>query len=107
MNYHDAYEMILELEHELQDALRNYPPYLDGPDYKTVQALAAAYELHEYVANKVADEDVEEEAFAEMMQRMAAEQGAQALAENERLKNDPNFTVPETLHKKCMELLGG
>lgn len=107
MNYHDAYKVILELEHELQDALRNYPPYLDGPDYKTVQALAAAYELHEYVANKAAGEEYEEEVFCEVMDYVAAEEGRRAIEENERLKNDPNFTVPEETHKKMLDLLGG
>lgn len=51
--------------------------------------------------------NAEEEIFAEMMQRMAVEEGQRAIEENERLKNDPAAAMPESLHKKCMEILKG
>ena len=106
MDYRAAYDIIAALLPELQYGVRNWPPYLDGPDYKAVKALAAAYELHEYLANKVAADD-EEEIFGKMMQEVAAEEGRRLIQENERLKNDPDAAVPETLHKKRMEILGG
>ena len=51
--------------------------------------------------------EYKEENFAELMRAYAAEEGKRLLEENERLKADPNFVVPESLHQKCMEILGG
>ena len=51
--------------------------------------------------------DYKEENFAELMQAYAAEEDKRLIEENERLKNDPNFTVPEDLHRKCMEMILG
>ena len=104
MNYKAAYDMIMELQDELKAALRNYPPYLDGPDYKVVQALAATYELQDYLANKTT-EDLEDEIFREAMQEVAAEEGRRAIEENERLKADPELAMPEETHKRMMEFL--
>ena len=50
-------------------------------------------------------EDREESIFRAAMQRMAAVEGQHAIEENERLKNDPNFVVPKSLHQKCMKIL--
>ena len=52
-------------------------------------------------------EEEEEAFFRSFMQKVAAEEGRRALEENERLKADPNFTVPETLWQKAMEVIGG
>lgn len=38
---------------------------------------------------------------------MAVEEGRRAIEENEHLKADPNFAVPESLHQKAMEILEG
>ena len=50
---------------------------------------------------------VVDQIFADAMQRMAAEEGNRLIAENERLKNDPDAALPEDLYRKCMEILGG
>lgn len=104
MNYNAAYDMIMELQAEL---IKDHDDPLFGkPDYLKVKALAATYELQEFLANRC-HEDLEEEIFRDMMQEVAAEEGRRAIEENERLKNDPSFAVPESLHKKAMDLLGG
>lgn len=51
--------------------------------------------------------EYKEENFAELMQAYAAEEGKRLIEENERLKNDPNFAVPEETHKKMLDLLSG
>lgn len=51
--------------------------------------------------------DLEEEIFREMMQEVAAEEGWRLIEENERLKADPNFVVPEETHKRMMDLIMG
>lgn len=113
MNYKAAYDMIVELQQLLQaEVLENaaneqqYAEHLRRLNYKTVQALAATYELQDFLANRCT-EDLEEEIFRDAMQHMAAEEGARLIEENERLKNDPNFVVPEHVYQKGMEILGG
>ena len=109
MDYNAAYEMVMDLQQQLRTEVladaaneQQYAEHLRHLDYRTVKALAATYELQEFLADRV-----EDEIFADLMLDMAAEQGAQALAENERLKNDPDFTVPEHVYQKGMEILGG
>lgn len=55
-------------------------------------------------ANLVSEKQ-EESFFYEAMQFVAAEEGRKAIEENERLKNDPDFVVPETLKQKLIEIL--
>ena len=49
--------------------------------------------------------DPEEQAFAELMQELAREEGRLLLEENERLLNDPDAAVPAELDRKCRELI--
>lgn len=50
---------------------------------------------------------LEDAVLRELMQEFAAEEGRRAIDENERLKVDPDFVVPEETHKKMLDLLGG
>ena len=52
-------------------------------------------------------EKMEEDFFRKAMQHVVAEEGRWAIEENERLKADPNFVVPEETYKKMLDLLGG
>ena len=45
-------------------------------------------------------EQLEETAFALMMEEVAKEEGKKALEENERLKADDSFIVPESTYRK-------
>lgn len=47
-------------------------------------------------------EQYEDALFALMMEKVAVMEGEKALAENERLKNDPDAEVPEEITKACM-----
>ena len=40
--------------------------------------------------------------FAQMMGEVAREEGRKALEENERLKKDETFVVPESTYRKCL-----
>lgn len=40
--------------------------------------------------------------FAQMMKEVAREEGQKALEENERLKKDETFVVPESTYRKCL-----
>lgn len=73
-----------------------------------VQTETETLTLAELLARlKALEELVEDTAFREMIHQMASEEGRRMIEENERLKADPEFVVPESLHKKCMEILGG
>ena len=49
--------------------------------------------------------DYEDALFALLMDKVAQEEGARLLEENERLKNDPNAAVPPELNKKSLETI--
>ena len=49
--------------------------------------------------------DYEDALFALLMDKVAQEEGARLLEENERLKNDPNAAVPPELDKKSLETI--
>lgn len=52
MNYKAAYDIIMELQAEL---IKDHDdPLLGCPDYLKVKALAATYELQEYLSNAIA-----------------------------------------------------
>jgi len=48
---------------------------------------------------------VEEAQFALYMHDLMYKEGEQLLEENERLKNDPEFAVPESLDRRCLTLI--
>lgn len=50
-------------------------------------------------------EQYEESIFALLMDEVAEKEGHQLLAEAERLNNDPNAAIPETLDKKCKNII--
>ena len=86
MNYKSAYDMVMELQqlliNELLSPAATYLP--DSPHIgvvpvpkEKVKALSATYELQEFLADRV------------------DEQGAQAIAENERPKQFPDDSNPE------------
>ena len=52
-------------------------------------------------------EQLEETIFAQMMEEVAKEEGRRALEENERLKNDDNFVVPESVYLKGLATIIG
>lgn len=86
MNYKSAYDMVMELQqlliNELLSPAATYLleyPHIGGmpvPNEK-VKALAATYELQEFLTDRVEEQD------------------AQAIAKNERLKQIPDDTNPE------------
>lgn len=43
--------------------------------------------------------------FAQMMEKVAREEGRKALEENERLKKDEIFVVPESTYRKCLAII--
>lgn len=47
----------------------------------------------------------EDALFALLMDEMASAEGEKAIAENERLKNDPDAAVPEEITKACMQTI--
>ena len=47
----------------------------------------------------------EERLFGRLMQEYAEAEGRRLLAENERLKANPDAAVPPELDKKCRELI--
>lgn len=50
-------------------------------------------------------EQYEDALFALMMDEVATAEGIKAMAENERLKNDPDAEVPEEITKQCMRTI--
>ncbi len=50
---------------------------------------------------------LEETIFAQMMEEVAKEEGRRALEENERLKNDESFAVPESVYLKGLATIIG
>lgn len=63
MDYRAAYDMIMDLQEELnlqilEDAMEELkvkPSLRSGLDYKPVKALAATYELQDFLANRIAE----------------------------------------------------
>lgn len=51
--YEKAYSYIMMIQAELASDLMD--PMLQIPDYRKIQALAAAYTLQDYLANKIAE----------------------------------------------------
>lgn len=61
IDYKAAYDMVVELQQQLQAEVlkaaaneQQYAEHLRHLDYRTVQALAATYELQGYLANQLA-----------------------------------------------------
>lgn len=50
MDYEAAYDVIIQLRDALIDQLRS------PDDYRTIQALAAAYTLQDYTADRIAEQ---------------------------------------------------
>lgn len=50
-------------------------------------------------------EQLEETVFALMMEEVISAEGRKALEENERLKNDESFVVPETAYRKGLDTI--
>jgi len=55
MNYLQFYDLVMEEIHRLTEAA------FSGEEYRLVKALAACYELQEYLANRLAALGLEEE----------------------------------------------
>lgn len=53
MDYRAAYDMIMELQAELIED--HDDPLFQRPDYQKVKALAATYELQDFLANRIAE----------------------------------------------------
>ena len=54
MDYAAAYDTLIEIRDELTAAIRNDPRAAE--DYRIIQALAAAYTLQDYTANRIAEQ---------------------------------------------------
>ena len=50
-------------------------------------------------------EEYEDAYFALLMEEVAKKEGERLEALNERLQNDPNAAVPESLDKRCLETI--
>lgn len=50
-------------------------------------------------------EKMEDAVFSLIMQEVAAEEGRRAIEENERLKADPSFIVPEATRRRCLDII--
>ena len=48
-------QLQIQLMHEVEVQMTFRPQHRTGPDYRTVQALAAAYTLQDYVAGLMAE----------------------------------------------------
>ena len=55
--------------------------------------------------NENMQEQYEDALFSLLMERVAESRGAEAYEENEKLKADPAFEVPEDLEKRCINLI--
>ena len=60
MNLNYLYESIVQLQYELSE--QHHDAEIGCLDYKVVKALAATYELQDYLANRIAMECMDEEA---------------------------------------------
>ena len=54
MDYIAAYDTIVQLRDELTATIRSQPDAAE--DYRTIQALAAAYTLQDYTAGRIAEQ---------------------------------------------------
>lgn len=54
MDYAAAYDTIIQIRDELIATIRNEPDAAE--DYRTIQALAAAYTLQDYTAERIAEQ---------------------------------------------------
>ena len=59
MNLNNLYEAIIELQYELSG--QHHDAEIDCLDYKVIKALAATYELQDYLANRIARECLDED----------------------------------------------
>ena len=59
IDYDAAYDFIMALQEEL--AAQHHDAEIGCLDYKVVKALAATYELQDYLANRIAIEQNDEE----------------------------------------------
>lgn len=59
MNLNNLYEAIIELQYELSG--RHHDAEIGCLDYKVIKALAATYELQDYLANRIARECLDED----------------------------------------------
>lgn len=53
MNYQEIYDAMLELQAEMRFEIQAAPTISEA-DYREIKALAAALELQEYLANRIA-----------------------------------------------------
>ena len=95
MNYGDMYDAITALAGDLEKTLYDDKGFMA---YRRVKALAACYELHDYLADLLADDDE----FEDLMYQYGEVLGAKLVKENERLNADPSFELPEGLDEKCL-----
>ena len=54
MDLRAMYDAIIELQHDLRFEIQSYT-LLSEADYRKVKALAATYELQDYLANRIAE----------------------------------------------------
>lgn len=54
MDLRDVYDAIIDLQHDLRFEIQSYT-LLSEADYRKVKALAATYELQDYLANRIAE----------------------------------------------------
>lgn len=54
LDLRDTYDAIMELQHDLRYEIQSYT-LLSEADYRKVKALAACYELQDYLANRIAE----------------------------------------------------
>ncbi len=54
MKLHDLYDAIIEIQNDL--AAQHHDAEIGCLDYKIIKALAATYELQDYLANRIAIE---------------------------------------------------
>ena len=59
MNLNNLYDAIVELQHEL--SIQHHDAEMGCLDYKVIKALAATYELQDYLANRIAREFLDED----------------------------------------------
>jgi len=54
LDLRDVYDAIIDLQHDLRFEIQSYT-LLSEADYRKVKALAATYELQDYLANRIAE----------------------------------------------------
>lgn len=67
--------------------------------------ICAAYNYDPEAIGQHFLEQLADMKFAQMMEEVAREEGRKALEENERLKKDETFVVPESTYRKCLAII--